>query len=143
MASCAHSRRRDCSSPGTNTPGNLRGLHVLLVEDSWQVGEAIKGLLQSLGATVAGPAATVAEADRLLSEGTPDAALVDFCLRGGEQANGLIDQLIERGVRVIVISGYEVLPVATAQTVAILKKPFTDAQLLAALEPAVARKASR
>jgi DNA-binding NtrC family response regulator len=127
----------------TNSSGSLKGLHVLLVEDTWQVGEAIKDLLQILGAKVAGPAATTAEADRLLSEGIPDAALVDFCLRGGEQANGLIDRLNDRGVSVIVISGYEVLPAATAQTVAILKKPFTDNQLLAALEPLVAQKASR
>jgi len=132
----------DCSSPGTNTPGNLRGLHVLLVEDSWQVGEAIKGLLQSLGATVAGPAATVAEADRLLSEGTPDAALVDFCLRGGEQADGLINGMNDRGVMVVAISGYEVLPAPIAQRVTILKKPFTDNQLVAALEPLAAQKAS-
>jgi DNA-binding NtrC family response regulator len=127
----------------TVSSGNLKGLHVLLVEDTWQVGEAIKGLLQALGAKVDGPAATTAEADRLLSDGTPDAALVDFCLRGGEQANGLIDRLNERGVRVIVISGYEVLPAPTAQTVAILKKPFTDTQLLAALEPLAVQKASR
>jgi DNA-binding NtrC family response regulator len=99
--------------------------------------------LQAMGAEVAGPAATTAEANRLLSESTPDAALVDFCLRGGELADGLIDRLNDQGVNVIVISGYEVLPAPTAKTVAILKKPFTDTQLLAALKPLVAQKTSR
>jgi DNA-binding NtrC family response regulator len=127
---------------GASTQDNLDGLHVLLVEDTWQVGEAIKGLLQAMGAEVAGPAATTAEADRLLSERTPDAALVDFCLRGGELADSLIDRLNDRGVSVIVISGYEVLPAPTAQTVAILRKPFTDTQLLATLKPLVTQKTS-
>ena len=43
-----------------------------------------------LGADVVGPAATTAEAERLLSEHAPDVALVDFYLRAGELSYGLI-----------------------------------------------------
>jgi 5,10-methylene-tetrahydrofolate dehydrogenase/methenyl tetrahydrofolate cyclohydrolase len=41
---------------------DLRGLEVLLVEDSEVVGDAVKQLLELLGAKVSGPAATAAEA---------------------------------------------------------------------------------
>jgi hypothetical protein len=38
----------------------------LLVEDSRDVGQAVKALLELCGATVAGPAATIADAEVLL-----------------------------------------------------------------------------
>ena len=40
----------------------LRGVHVLVVEDTWHVAKALKTLLESLGMHVAGPAATTADA---------------------------------------------------------------------------------
>ena len=90
---------------GAGSSDDLRGLEILLVEDSGIVGEAIKDLLELLGADVVGPAATTAEAERLLSEHAPDVALVDFHLRGGELSYGLIARLHEQGVSVIMISG--------------------------------------
>jgi DNA-binding NtrC family response regulator len=114
---------------------DLKGVCVLVVEDSWHIGVALKSLLRSLGAEVAGPAASAAEAERLISERVPDAAIVDFSLRGGEQADGLIDKLNDHGIRVIVISGYAVLPLAPGKAAAILQKPIVEAQLLAALRP--------
>jgi DNA-binding NtrC family response regulator len=122
------------------SPGDLNGLHILLVEDTWHVGEAIKDVLQFMGAEVAGPAATAAEAESLLSERVPDAALVDFCLRDDEFADVLIDRLNERGVHVVVTSGYEVLPSPAVKAAAFLKKPFTNTQLLATLQPLIARR---
>jgi DNA-binding NarL/FixJ family response regulator len=62
---------------------------------------ALKSLLQALGADVDGPAATTAEAERLVSEHAPDVALVDFNLREGERAYGLIDRLLDQGIRVV------------------------------------------
>jgi len=115
---------------------------ILLVEDSWHVGQAMKNLLRVMGADVAGPAATTAEAERLLCEHAPDVALVDISLRGGERAYGLIDRLHDRGVRVIVISGYAELPLASAKAAAILQKPVSEAQLLATLRPFIAQKAA-
>jgi DNA-binding NtrC family response regulator len=121
-------------------PGDLKGVHILLVEDAWQVGESLKGLLQSAGATVAGPAATTAEANRLMFEHAPDVALVDFHLRGGELAGDLIHRLNEQGVNVVVISGYENLPTSTVRVAGFLRKPFTDIQLLATLQPLITPK---
>jgi len=123
-----------------NSPDELKGLRILLVEDAWHVGEALKDALQSLGAEVAGPAATVADAERLLSERAPDVALVDVHLRGGELADGLIDRLNGQDVGVIVISSYEVLPALATKVAGLLRKPFTSPQLLATLQPVIAQK---
>ena len=117
----------------------LEGVSILLVEDSWQVAKALKSLLQILGADVAGPAATVVDAEHLISEHIPDVALVDFNLRGGEQASGVIDRLYDHGVPVIVITGYAVIPLAPEKAVAILQKPITGAELLATLRPVIAK----
>jgi CheY-like chemotaxis protein len=68
---------------------DLHGLKILVVEDSLDVGEALKELLILLGASVIGPAASTAEAHNLIAQCLPDVALVDFHLRGGEQSNNL------------------------------------------------------
>ena len=134
VAASKHSSRKAPS------PDDLRGVHILLVEDAWQVGEALKDLLQLMGATVAGPAATTSEANGLLSDRSPHIALVDFRLRGDDLADTLIHRLNELGVRVVVISGCEVLPASTGKVDAFLKKPFTEEQLLATLQSLIARR---
>jgi DNA-binding response OmpR family regulator len=127
---------------GAGSSDDLRGLEILLVEDSGIVGEAIKDLLELLGADVVGPAATTADAERLLSEHAPDAALVDFHLRGGEVSSGLIARLHEEPV--IVISGSSESPsLLPVEAATILEKPFSEAQLLASLRPLLAQKEPR
>jgi DNA-binding NtrC family response regulator len=116
---------------GADSP-NLRGMRVLLVEDSWQLGMALKSLLRSLDAEVDGPVATTTDADRLISEHIPDAAVVDINLRQGERSYGLIDRLIDRGIPVIVTSGYSDLPMVPAKA-HILEKPISEAKLIAIL----------
>jgi CheY-like chemotaxis protein len=129
--------------PGCDPSDDLKGLDILLVEDSWSVGEAIRSLLLSLGADVAGPAATTAEAERLLSEHAPDVALVDFHLRGGELSDRLIARLRGEGIPVILTSGSEIDPLAPVKLVTVLEKPFSEAHLLATLRPLIAQKAAR
>jgi DNA-binding NtrC family response regulator len=111
---------------------NLRGMRILLVEDSWQLGMAMKSLLRSLEAVVDGPVATTADAENLISDNVPDAAVVDINLRQGERSYGLIDQLIGRGVLVIVTSGYSDLPKVPAKA-HILQKPISEERLIAIL----------
>jgi CheY-like chemotaxis protein len=125
--------------PGSEPSDDLRGLEILLVEDSKSVGEAIKSLLLSLGADVAGPAATTAEAERLMSEYAPDVALVDFHLRGGELSYSLIARLRDRGIPVILTSASEIDPPPRISTVTILEKPFSETRLLATLRPLIAQ----
>jgi CheY-like chemotaxis protein len=128
------------TAPNAHDPSgsgsDLEGVRILLVEDSWQLGMALKSLLQALGADVDGPVATSAEAERLVSERVPDVALVDFNLRGGERAFGLIDRLHDQGIRVVVTTGYADIPLAPGKAAAILQKPISEALLIASLRPA-------
>lgn len=84
---------------------------------------------------MAGPVATIAEADRLISKNLPDAALVNINLRGGERADGLIDRLHDQGVRVVLISADTGPPLAPGKAAAALLKPFSEEKLFAALLP--------
>jgi DNA-binding response OmpR family regulator len=128
------------SSGHDDLSSHLKGLGILLVEDSPDVGEAVKAMLSSLGADVVGPAATTAEAERLLLDHALDVALVDFHLRGGEVSSALIARLHEQGVPVIITSGSEMDFLPSVKITTILEKPFSELQLLAILYPLIARK---
>jgi DNA-binding NtrC family response regulator len=117
----------------------LSDLYVLVVEDSWDVGTGLKMLLEAWGADVAGPAATTADAMRMVCERTPDVALVDIHLRDGEQSYCLINRLHHLGIRVVVISGYADVSPAAGKVAAILQKPLREDVLLASIRPVTAR----
>jgi CheY-like chemotaxis protein len=134
------SNAHDVTSPGSL---ELQGVGILLVEDSWHVGKAMKTLLRVLGADVAGPAATTADAERLVAERTPDVAIVDINLRDGERANNLIDWLYEQRIPVIVLTGYAVVSLPPGKAEAILQKPVSKEQLLAILHPIIAQHMDR
>ena len=122
----------------------LKGLDILLVEDSRDVGEAVKTLLELCGANVAGPATNTAEAEALLAKHRPDVALVDFHLRGGEHSYPLIVRLRQQGVPVIVLSGsFEFSPLPSVAGATMLEKPVGEAELLSHLTPFVAKKMGR
>ena len=130
-------------APPISGSSELKGARILLVEDSWHLGNAIKRLLRVLGADVAGPAATIADAERLIAERKPDVAIVDINLRDGERANPLLDRLQEEGVPVIVITGYTEVSLQPGKVEAILQKPVNVEQFLAILRPIVARLPDR
>jgi CheY-like chemotaxis protein len=121
----------------------LKGARILLVEDSWHVGNAIKRLLRAFGADVAGPAATIADAERLVAERTPDVAIVDINLRDGEQTYDLIDRLHEQRIPVVVITGYTAVSLPSGRVDAILQKPVSVEMFLAVLRPIIARQRDR
>jgi DNA-binding NtrC family response regulator len=128
-----------CDPPEAGS-SELDGLSVLIVEDSWDVGTGLKMLLEALGAVVAGPAATTADAMRLVCDRTPDVALVDINLRDGEQSYCLINQLHAQGIRVVVISGYADVSPAVGKAAVILQKPIREDVLLAHIRPVAAAK---
>ncbi len=130
--------------PSAGSSDDLKGLDILLVEDSLDVGEAVKKHLELLGAKVTGPAATTAEAEGLLNEHPPDVALVDLHLRDGELSNGLVARLHEQGVPVIMLSGsFSFSPLPSVEGTTFLEKPVSEAQLLALLGPLIAKKGTR
>ena len=106
---------------------SLKGVRVLVVEDTWHVAKALKSALEKAGMDVSGPAATTAEAKRLMVEHMPLLAVVDVNLKG-EMAGGLIHELHDQGVSVVVVSGYAVPPISADKAVAILQKPFSGSE---------------
>jgi CheY-like chemotaxis protein len=115
---------------------SLRGVCVLLVEDGWQVADALQLSLERMGMVVVGPVATAAEAQSLAAEHNPEVAVVDVNLNG-EMAYALVDWLHARGTRLVVMSGYVDLPKSLAKFAAVLRKPFTPEALAAALQRAM------
>jgi len=90
-------------------------------------------LLEARGATVDGPVATTADAMRLVSESTPDVAIVDINLRDGELSYELIDRLQDRGIRIVVLTGYTDVSLQAGKAAVILQKPARDDVLIASL----------
>jgi CheY-like chemotaxis protein len=116
-------------------PEALRGRCVLVVEDGWQLADALKLVLEKMGMVVAGPVSTAKEGEAVARERRPDIALVDVNLNG-VMAYALMDRLHALGIRIIVITGYEELPPSVRRYSATLHKPFTAAALQEALEAA-------
>ena len=117
---------------------SLEGVRVLVVEDAWHVAKALKSALENVGMEVSGPAATTAEARRLIAAHMPRVAVVDVNLKR-EMASGLIGELHDQGVLVVVVSGYALPPVSADKAAAILQKPFRGSELLSALRRVVAQ----
>ena len=124
------------SNSSESERSELVGARVLIVEDSWDISNRVKTLLEVQGAEVVGPAATASDARRLCSESSPDLALVDINLRAGELSYELIDELRALRIPVIVITGYANPSPATGAAVAVLQKPFSEGELLEALRSA-------
>jgi DNA-binding NtrC family response regulator len=59
--------------------------HILIVEDEFFVAMDLAEILEAEGFIVLGPVASVAQALELLRHETPDAAVLDVVLRGGER----------------------------------------------------------
>ena len=107
----------------------LKGLPVLIVEDAWHVAKALKSTLEQMGMQVVGPTATTADARTLTAAQSPRLAVVDINLKQ-ETACGLIDELHQQGVQVIVISGYAAPTVSGDRVAAFLQKPFSGTELI-------------
>jgi DNA-binding response OmpR family regulator len=114
---------------------DLNGLCILIVDDSSDVATGVKMLLESWGADVLGPVATIAEAERLISEQTPNVAIVDITLRGGEESHSLIDRLCDKGIRVVAATGDTDVSLPLGRAAVILHKPMKEESLLASLRP--------
>ncbi|MBV9931795.1 MAG: response regulator [Alphaproteobacteria bacterium] len=109
----------------------LTGKRILVVEDEYYLADDLVQTLRSEGADVAGPAGTLAQAERLLAEGTIDCAILDINLRG-EMAFPIADRLSDAGIPFLIASGYSSshLPERFSQ-VPHFQKPYDPNQLLA------------
>ena len=101
-------------------------------EDSWHVATALASLLTDIGMVVIGPISTIAEAEPLVAEQQPELAVVGLNLKG-EMAFDLVDGLHERGLRVIVLTGYLGSGKPLDKANAVLQKPYDAQELLATM----------
>ncbi len=120
----------------------LAGLLIMIVEDDYHLAEELCLGLKAGGAAILGPAACVADALALLDAGRlPDAAVLDVDL-GGKPCWPVADHLLDRGVPVLLASGYDAgaLPGRHAGLPR-CEKPFTVARLAARLTELLAGRA--
>ncbi|HEX6978430.1 MAG TPA: response regulator [Alphaproteobacteria bacterium] len=122
----------------SSTAGRERSRSVLIVEDEALVAMFIADLLEALDYAVCGIAASGAHALELAELHRPRAAIVDIGLKGAIDGVETAAQLRERfGTKCLLCSGdvgaATEARAARAAPVAILPKPFTSAQLEAAL----------
>lgn len=83
----------------------LASRRILLAEDDYFVMEDLRFGLRRLGATVVGPAPSVADALALVAGGGIDAAVLDVNLRG-EHVYPVADALAARGIPFLFATGY-------------------------------------
>lgn len=118
-------------APSSGDSRNLKGLRVLLAEDSFNVTLVLETALEAEGAIVIGPVGTLEAAYELAGSQQPDLAVIDLDL-GGRDASPLVRQLMDSGAKVIVATGYD-FPEDTNDafsSLPVLKKPYTPAQLI-------------
>jgi CheY-like chemotaxis protein len=115
----------------------LAGYRVLLVEDNFNIARALARALETHGAEIVGPVATVKDAmARVGSDDRIDGALLDINLRG-EFAYQVAEALRSRGVRVAFLTGYDETSIpAGFHDVPCLQKPVAVARLVQVLRDA-------
>jgi DNA-binding NtrC family response regulator len=89
---------RDAHQPFT-------GRRLLIVEDELLIALELQAVVEQLGGTVVGPAGSVEDALELLSEMTPDAALLDANLREG-RVTPVAQACRDRSVPFALVTGY-------------------------------------
>jgi two-component system, response regulator PdtaR len=108
---------------------------VLVVEDEFFIALDLSDRLQEAGFLVAGPAAAVEEAMRLLDEAPCDVAVLDIHLGPRETSEPVAIELKARGIPFLTVTGFthEQRPIAYGRA-PLLLKPVRGDELLATLK---------
>jgi DNA-binding NtrC family response regulator len=85
---------------------SLRGISVIIVEDSFAVARSLKKLLESYDCEVRGMAATADAALALIAHAPFDVAILDIQLAGSDVAR-VAARIREQGGRIIYVTGYD------------------------------------
>jgi DNA-binding NarL/FixJ family response regulator len=113
---------------------------VLVVEDEPIVAMEVEAQLQSAECMVVGPVGSVDRAMALIAKSGIDIALLDANLNG-RPVDGIAAALTSAGIPFVFTTGYEraALP-RSFQSADILRKPFSEEQLLATISSVLDRK---
>jgi PAS domain S-box-containing protein len=129
----AEEGRRSIPSPN----GTAAGAEVLVVDDDSDVRAFLAESLEGLGCTVVA-AASGPDAVKALGSWRPDLALIDYAMPGMNGAEAAREaRRLHPGLPIVFVTGYaesEQLEAALGCDVPVLRKPFTLAQLAAAVE---------
>ncbi len=108
----------------------LKGMRVLVVEDSFLIASSLRQILTELGCRVVGPVATVAQAMRLIEERGCDAAILDVNL-GAETSLPIAETLEARSTPFFFVTGYSspALSGLEFKSQRRLRKPLTETTL--------------
>ena len=106
-------------------------MSVLILEDEPLVAMFVESCLQDAGAAVVKIAASISAARSVLNESF-DAAVIDLHVADGD-ASPLIGVLSGRGIPVVVTTGGTIDREMLTQTVAVLQKPYPEADLIKVL----------
>ena len=113
----------------------LRGKRILVVEDESLLAADYAAALTLAGAAVLGPASDCTSALQILNRHGADAVVLDIKLDGGEDSYSVAEHLHDRRIPYVFVSSYEHAGVKKGFSKRpFLAKPFTHAQLVAAVE---------
>jgi CheY-like chemotaxis protein len=118
-------------------------VRVLLVEDEVVVSMLVEDMLEDLGFSVVGPAASIDEALSVLSRETPDCAILDVNI-GGTYVYPVADALRSRSIPYAFATGYGTAALRKDDgAVPVLQKPFRTVELAKILDALVERSSPR
>ncbi len=106
---------------------------ILVVEDEPLVAMVLESIIEDMGASLVGPAASVEKALSLIEAGGFAGALLDVNLRG-ERVDAVADALAAKGLPFVFTTGHGIdgIPAAHRHR-PMLSKPFRDADITAVL----------
>lgn len=114
----------------------LAGLRVIIVEDEPMLALCLGEVIEDEGCVVVGKAETIDTARALAATGVYDIAIVDLHLHGKE-ASDVAASIISSGHAIVISTGSDSTAVPVAfQRWPVLRKPFADAAIFAALKAA-------
>jgi CheY-like chemotaxis protein len=119
------------------------GLKILLVEDEYVIASDLKRILSNLGATILGPAPTIAAAEKILAANPqPDAAILDINVRG-VLVYPIAEILVTRSVPFAFVTGYsfDIVPAEFASAPH-CEKPVTARNIEAAVRDCLQMKSA-
>ena len=117
----------------------LTGRRILVVEDEAIIALLMEQVLLDAGATVLGPAYSLADALAMLAANKPDAAVLDMNLNGFSAAP-VADSFAARGIPFVVVTGYDKSAVPLRHAgMPVLDKPYDPDELVAVLVTLLSR----
>jgi len=106
---------------------------ILIVEDELLIALFIEEMVRKMGYRVSGIAYTIAMAHKAFARRNFEAVLLDVDLDGHDHPE-VADLLLERGIPLAFLTGYDYLVEPRHDSVPLLQKPFRPAQLQIVLQ---------